>query len=120
MNTRNVELETAKDFFFLNQKHSEGDPHCKVFLLKNKLKGKLQGETYREELGCKAERKKGAEMSYVQRLSADLPCNPIDVESKKKGACAKAGRRQRGLASSMATPDNNDVIPLRIQSASRT
>jgi hypothetical protein len=59
------------------------------------------------------------ELKTATRLSADLPCNPINVERKKKGACAKAGRRKRGLTSSMATPDNNDVIPLRIQSASR-
>jgi len=46
--------------FFLNRKHSEGDPTVKIFI-KNKLKSKLQENTYRGELGCKTERKKEKE-----------------------------------------------------------
>ena len=53
--------------FFFNQKHSEGDPTVKIFI-KNKLKSKLQEDTYRGELGCKTERKKRSRKALCTRI----------------------------------------------------
>ena len=45
-------------YFFVEPETQRGRPPTVKIFIKNKLKSKLQEDTYRGELGCKTERKK--------------------------------------------------------------
>jgi len=48
-------------YFFVEPETQRGRPPTVKIFIKNKLKSKLQEDTYKGELGCKTERKKEKE-----------------------------------------------------------
>ena len=60
--------------FFLNWKHSEGSPHCKILL--KAVKEQVTKDTYRGELGCIKKEK--------ERSGTELAESPMYKESKEK------------------------------------